>query len=127
VHGSTRTRRSPGPWKWNRRQAPRVAHGAIGTPDRRGGATWIGGSCPNALVGDRHDRILGFTMIGAEAGEVMAVVHAAILADLPYPRLRDAVLAHPTTAEGTGFPALECAAPSQIGGPLHGRSSSDRL
>ena len=54
-----------------------------------------------ALVGS-DDRILGFTMIGAEAGEVMAVVQTAMLADLPYSRLRDAVIAHPTMAEGLG-------------------------
>jgi pyruvate/2-oxoglutarate dehydrogenase complex dihydrolipoamide dehydrogenase (E3) component len=41
-------------------------------------------------------------MIGAEAGEVMAVVQTAMLANLPYPRLRDAILAHPTMAEGLG-------------------------
>jgi pyruvate/2-oxoglutarate dehydrogenase complex dihydrolipoamide dehydrogenase (E3) component len=55
-----------------------------------------------ALVGASADLILGFTMIGAEAGEVMAAVQTAMLADLPYPRLRDAVLAHPTMAEGLG-------------------------
>lgn len=44
----------------------------------------------------------GFTMIGAEAGEVMAVVQTAMLAQLPYPKLRDAILAHPTMAEGLG-------------------------
>ena len=54
------------------------------------------------LVGASDDRILGFTMIGAEAGEVMAVVHTAMLAELPYPRLRDAIFAHPTMAEGLG-------------------------
>ena len=52
------------------------------------------------LVGASHDRILGFTMIGAEAGEVMAAVQTAILADMPYSKLRDAILAHPTMAEG---------------------------
>ena len=52
------------------------------------------------LVGGNDDRILGFTMIGAEAGEVMAAVQTAMLADLPFPRLRDAILAHPTMAEG---------------------------
>jgi pyruvate/2-oxoglutarate dehydrogenase complex dihydrolipoamide dehydrogenase (E3) component len=52
------------------------------------------------LVGGTDDRIVGFTMIGAEAGEVMAAVQTAMLADLPYPRLRDAILAHPTMAEG---------------------------
>jgi pyruvate/2-oxoglutarate dehydrogenase complex dihydrolipoamide dehydrogenase (E3) component len=56
-----------------------------------------------ALVADSDDRILGFTMIGAEAGEVMAVVEMAMLAGLPYTRLREAVLAHPTMAEGLGF------------------------
>ncbi|OQM73900.1 mercuric reductase [Manganibacter manganicus] len=52
-----------------------------------------------ALV-DADDRILGFTMIGSEAGEVMAVVQTAMLAGLPYMALRDAILAHPTMAEG---------------------------
>jgi len=55
-----------------------------------------------ALVAARDDHILGFTMIGAEAGEVMAVVQMAILAGLPYTDLRDAVLTHPTMAEGLG-------------------------
>jgi pyruvate/2-oxoglutarate dehydrogenase complex dihydrolipoamide dehydrogenase (E3) component len=54
-----------------------------------------------ALVGS-DDRILGFTMIGAEAGEVMTVVQTAMLAGLPYSTLRDAVIAHPTMAEGLG-------------------------
>jgi hypothetical protein len=33
----------------------------------------------------------------------MAVVQTAMLAGLPYARLRDAVLTHPTMAEGLGF------------------------
>jgi pyruvate/2-oxoglutarate dehydrogenase complex dihydrolipoamide dehydrogenase (E3) component len=55
-----------------------------------------------ALVEARSDRIVGFTMFGAEAGEVMAVVQAAMLAGMPYTGLRDAILAHPTMAEGLG-------------------------
>ncbi len=55
-----------------------------------------------ALVGENDDRILGFTMIGAEAGEVMAAVQMTMLADISYSRLADAVLAHPTMAEGLG-------------------------
>ena len=55
-----------------------------------------------ALVAAHDDRILGFTMIGSEAGEVMAVVQTAMLAGLPYTGLRDAILAHPTMAEGLG-------------------------
>jgi pyruvate/2-oxoglutarate dehydrogenase complex dihydrolipoamide dehydrogenase (E3) component len=54
-----------------------------------------------ALVG-LNDRILGFTMIGSHAGEVMAAVQTAMIAGLPYTMLRDAVLAHPTMAEGLG-------------------------
>jgi pyruvate/2-oxoglutarate dehydrogenase complex dihydrolipoamide dehydrogenase (E3) component len=53
-----------------------------------------------ALVDTSSDRILGFTMFGPEAGEVMAVVQTAMLAGMPYTVLRDAVLAHPTMAEG---------------------------
>jgi pyruvate/2-oxoglutarate dehydrogenase complex dihydrolipoamide dehydrogenase (E3) component len=56
-----------------------------------------------ALVGANDDRILGFTMVGAQAGEVMAVVHTAMMAEMPYTRLREADLAHPTFAEGLGF------------------------
>ena len=54
------------------------------------------------LVSETDDRILGFTMIGSEAGEVMTAVQTAMLADLPYPRLRDAVITHLTMAEGLG-------------------------
>ena len=53
-----------------------------------------------ALLDARGDRILGFTMFGPEAGEVMAVVQTAMLAGMPYTVLRDAILAHPTMAEG---------------------------
>ncbi|TYL89894.1 mercuric reductase [Bradyrhizobium rifense] len=55
-----------------------------------------------AVVGANDDRILGFSMIGSEAGEVMAIVQAGILAGLPYQKLRDAVVAHLTIAEGLG-------------------------
>jgi pyruvate/2-oxoglutarate dehydrogenase complex dihydrolipoamide dehydrogenase (E3) component len=55
------------------------------------------------LIGADDDRILGFTMVGAEAGEVMSVVQTAMLAGLPYTKLRTAILAHPTMAEGLGL------------------------
>jgi len=54
------------------------------------------------LVG-ADDRILGFTMIGSEAGEVMAAVQTAMIANLPFQELRDAVIAHLTVAEGLGL------------------------
>jgi pyruvate/2-oxoglutarate dehydrogenase complex dihydrolipoamide dehydrogenase (E3) component len=63
------------------------------------------------LVGD-DDCILGFTMIGSEAGEVMAAVQTAMLAGLPYYRLRDAVITHLTIAEGLG-PLLGSVPPRQ--------------
>jgi len=52
------------------------------------------------LVEVAGDRILGFAMVGPEAGEVMAAVQTAILGGLPYTVFRDAILAHPTMAEG---------------------------
>ncbi len=52
------------------------------------------------LLAADSDRILGFTMLGADAGEVLGVVQTAMLAGLPYTGLRDAILTHPTMAEG---------------------------
>ena len=61
-----------------------------------------------ALVEADGDRILGFTAFGVEAGEVLATVQMAMIAGLPYAAVRDAVLTHPTMAEGLGplFTAL---------------------
>ena len=53
-----------------------------------------------ALIAPEDGRILGFTMVGAEAGEVMAVVQMAMQTGAPHTVLRDAILAHPTMAEG---------------------------
>lgn len=53
-----------------------------------------------ALIAPGNGRILGFTMIGPEAGEVMAVVQMAMQSGLSYTSLRDSVLTHPTMAEG---------------------------
>ncbi len=53
-----------------------------------------------ALIAGDDDRILGFVMLGAHAGEVMTVVQVAMLGKLPYTALRDGILAHPTVAEG---------------------------
>jgi pyruvate/2-oxoglutarate dehydrogenase complex dihydrolipoamide dehydrogenase (E3) component len=49
------------------------------------------------------DRILGFTAFGTEASEMMAAVQTAMLGQLPYTILRDAIFAHPTVAEGLVF------------------------
>ena len=55
-----------------------------------------------AVVGADDDLVLGFTMIGAEAGEVMTTIQVAMIAGLPYTKLRDAVISHLTYAEGLG-------------------------
>jgi len=54
------------------------------------------------VVSANDDRILGFTMIGSDAGEVMAAIQTAMLAELPYTKLRDAVITHLTIAGGLG-------------------------
>lgn len=53
-----------------------------------------------AIIAPENGRVLGFTMIGSEAGEVMAVVQMAMQSGLPYTALRDSILTHPTMAEG---------------------------
>jgi hypothetical protein len=53
-----------------------------------------------ALVEVDSDRILSFIAFGVGAGEILAAVQIAMIAGLPYTALRDAVLTHPTLAEG---------------------------
>jgi pyruvate/2-oxoglutarate dehydrogenase complex dihydrolipoamide dehydrogenase (E3) component len=53
-----------------------------------------------ALVDSTNDHILGFSAFGAEAAEVLASFQVAMIAGLPFTALRDAVLTHPTMAEG---------------------------
>jgi pyruvate/2-oxoglutarate dehydrogenase complex dihydrolipoamide dehydrogenase (E3) component len=53
-----------------------------------------------ALISMQDDIILGFTALGAYAGEMMAPVQLAMSAGLPYTALRDSIFAHPTYAEG---------------------------
>jgi pyruvate/2-oxoglutarate dehydrogenase complex dihydrolipoamide dehydrogenase (E3) component len=75
--------------------------------------TWATGESTGfmkVLIEADGDRILGFAMIGPEAGEVMAAVQTAILGRLPWTVLGDAILAHPTMAEGLG--ALFAAIPA---------------
>jgi pyruvate/2-oxoglutarate dehydrogenase complex dihydrolipoamide dehydrogenase (E3) component len=50
------------------------------------------------LIAEGSDRILGFTAFGTEASELL--VQTAMLGDLPYTALRDALFTHPTAAEG---------------------------
>lgn len=52
------------------------------------------------LIAEESDRILGFTVFGVEASELMATVQTAMIGNLPYTALRDALFTHPTAAEG---------------------------
>jgi pyruvate/2-oxoglutarate dehydrogenase complex dihydrolipoamide dehydrogenase (E3) component len=52
------------------------------------------------LIEEAGDQILGFTVFGAEASELMATVQTAMLGGLPFTVLRDALFTHPTAAEG---------------------------
>jgi pyruvate/2-oxoglutarate dehydrogenase complex dihydrolipoamide dehydrogenase (E3) component len=53
-----------------------------------------------ALVEVDSDRILGFTGVGVDVGEVLSSVQFAMIGGLPYTALRDAMLTHPTLVEG---------------------------
>jgi pyruvate/2-oxoglutarate dehydrogenase complex dihydrolipoamide dehydrogenase (E3) component len=53
-----------------------------------------------ALVELDGDRILGFTALAVDAGEIMASVQTAMIAGLPYTALREAIWSHPTLVEG---------------------------
>jgi pyruvate/2-oxoglutarate dehydrogenase complex dihydrolipoamide dehydrogenase (E3) component len=52
------------------------------------------------LIAKNSDEILGFTAFGFEASEQMVAMQTAMLGHLPYTVLRDAILTHPTMAEG---------------------------
>ncbi len=52
-----------------------------------------------AVVDADTGRILGCTILGIEGGEIMSMVHIAMMGDLPYTALRDGPFAHPTLAE----------------------------
>lgn len=52
-----------------------------------------------AVVDAQSKQILGFTVLGLEGGELMAVVEVAMLGKLPYTALREGIFAHPTLAE----------------------------
>jgi len=54
------------------------------------------------LIDVQSDRILGVTVFGMEASEMMAAVQTAMLGGLSYTVLRDAIFTHPTAAEGLG-------------------------
>src|ERR1700751_1512122 len=55
------------------------------------------------LVAAETGAILGFTVFGVEASELMGAVQTAMIAGLPFTELHQAVYVHPTIAEGLTF------------------------
>jgi len=52
------------------------------------------------VVDAENDRILGAAILGSEGGELVQMLGALMLADVPYTVLKGAVYIHPTLAEG---------------------------
>jgi pyruvate/2-oxoglutarate dehydrogenase complex dihydrolipoamide dehydrogenase (E3) component len=52
-----------------------------------------------AVVDADTDEILGAAVLGVEGGEVVTVLQMAMMGGLPWTRLRDAIIAHPTFSE----------------------------
>ncbi len=53
-----------------------------------------------AVIDRPTKRILGCTILGADAGNMLAAVQMAMLGDLTFDKIRDAVFSHPTMPEG---------------------------
>ncbi|MEJ2711396.1 MAG: mercuric reductase [Anaerolineales bacterium] len=52
-----------------------------------------------AIVDGQSGQILGCAILGIEGGEMMALIQTAMMGNLPYTVLKEAVYAHPTLAE----------------------------
>jgi pyruvate/2-oxoglutarate dehydrogenase complex dihydrolipoamide dehydrogenase (E3) component len=62
-----------------------------------------------AIVDAETGQILGAAVLGLEGGEIMAILQMAMMGQVPYQVIRDAVFAHPTLAESLNnlFSALD--------------------
>jgi pyruvate/2-oxoglutarate dehydrogenase complex dihydrolipoamide dehydrogenase (E3) component len=52
------------------------------------------------IVDAATDRVLGASIVGVEAGELIQIIGVLMMADAPYTILKGAVYIHPTLAEG---------------------------
>jgi len=52
-----------------------------------------------AVVDNQSGQILGATILGPEGGEIASLLQVAMMGNLRYDTLRDAVFSHPTFAE----------------------------
>jgi pyruvate/2-oxoglutarate dehydrogenase complex dihydrolipoamide dehydrogenase (E3) component len=53
-----------------------------------------------AVVDSDTQQILGAAVLGAEGGEIMTIIQVAMMGQLPYTAMANAVFAHPLLAEG---------------------------
>jgi len=85
-----------------------------------------------ALVDIDSDRIIGFTMFGVDAGEVITSVQTAMVGGLPYTVFRDGILVHPTMGEGliplfSSEPTVPSILKSRVEGGDHARQRDSVL
>jgi pyruvate/2-oxoglutarate dehydrogenase complex dihydrolipoamide dehydrogenase (E3) component len=52
------------------------------------------------VVDAANDRVLGASILSADGGELVQILHTLMLADQPYTLLKQAIYIHPTMAEG---------------------------
>jgi pyruvate/2-oxoglutarate dehydrogenase complex dihydrolipoamide dehydrogenase (E3) component len=62
------------------------------------------------VVNASDDRILGASILSADGGELVQILHAIMLANQPYTVLKGAIYIHPTMAEGF-FGLMESVSP----------------
>ncbi|AEM81029.1 mercuric reductase [Streptomyces violaceusniger] len=53
-----------------------------------------------AVIDADTQQILGAAVLGTEGGEIMTIIQVAMLGELPYPAMANAVFTHPLLAEG---------------------------
>jgi pyruvate/2-oxoglutarate dehydrogenase complex dihydrolipoamide dehydrogenase (E3) component len=52
------------------------------------------------IINADNDRILGATILGPDGGELVQILMALMMADVPYTLFENAMFIHPTLAEG---------------------------
>jgi pyruvate/2-oxoglutarate dehydrogenase complex dihydrolipoamide dehydrogenase (E3) component len=53
-----------------------------------------------AVVDSGSRQILGCAVLGLEGGEIMSIIQVAMIGELPYTAMANAIFAHPLLAEG---------------------------
>ena len=67
-----------------------------------------------AIVDAKSGRILGCAVVGMEGGELMSMMQIAMMGELPFTALRDAIFAHPTLAESLNNLFAKLESPSMM-------------